>query len=398
MFDPGPFAERVTLRSGQAALQHDTGDCFVDFIAGGPVLVVSFEGAGPQRYRPDGLRDCWGQMFVQRLGHSVLGIKPRWVDWYRGAGLHAFFRSPALAAWTRQFERVVLFGTSMGGFGALAFAEAFPGCTVIAHNPQSTLAPGRVPWETRFHEARALDWSGEFADGAEAGRHAGTVYMTYDPFHPLDRRHVDRVRGANVQALRVPLVGHGTPEWLNKMGVLRPLTVAAMAGALTPVAFARAVRARRGLARYYVRLAEQNRHPPVRRWALARAAAIEPDNGELIGREITEQLAQDEFASCIAAYRRSPALTGLPNAKRPEVLAAVALAMTRAGETPDEAAALAGQAEALAFESVQALLLLARLRMLQGDGAAAVRHLARALELKPGHGEAAKLLARAQAA
>lgn len=39
---------------------------------------------------------------------------------------------------------------------------------VIALDPQSTMDPRVVPWETRFAEARRQDWTGPFAD-ARAG-------------------------------------------------------------------------------------------------------------------------------------------------------------------------------------------------------------------------------------
>lgn len=396
MLDPGPFDTPVTLASGICVAQRDTGDCFLDFVAGGPVLVVGFEGAGPQRERPDGRRDGWGQGFVLKAGHSLLSVKPKRVDWYRTPALHAFLRSDAFGVWLRQFDRVMLFGTSMGGFAALAFAEVFPGATVIAHNPQSTLAPDRVPWETRFHEARALDWSGDFVDGADAGRHAARVWITFDPFHRLDRFHVERIRGASVQAMRVPFVGHGVPEWLNRMGVLRKLTLRMIDGTLAPIDFARAVRRRRTLARYFVRVAEHTRSAAVRAWALGEAARIEPANGELIGREIVEGVRAGDFPAAIAAHARAPALAGLPNAKRPEALAALALAHLRTGD-PDRADALAREAEALAAESVGALLLLAELRLARGEKEPAVAHLRRVLLLSPGQAQAARLLAATSA-
>ena len=45
---------------------------------------------------------------------------------------------------------LLMLGATMGGYAALAFAPLVPGARVLAVAPQSTLAPGRVPGETRW--------------------------------------------------------------------------------------------------------------------------------------------------------------------------------------------------------------------------------------------------------
>jgi hypothetical protein len=351
------FTPAITLTSGQAVLQHEIASCFIDFIAGGKDLVVSFEGAGPIVERPDGLRDGWGQLFLKKLGYSIVGVKPKRVNWYRDGDLHQFFRSKEWWGFTLNFRRVIFYGTSMGGFAALAFAESCPGCTVVAHNPQSSLDPLVVPNETRFVEGRRQDWSGDFNDGANAVKFAKRIYITYDPFHRQDKMQAARVSGHNVLHLKVPVVGHGTPDWLNKMGVLKDITMSMLDDTLTVERFAKSVRARRKLARYYTRLSELTRLPSVAAHCRAKAAEIDPENGELYAYGIDEAFIEQSYNRCVDLFMASSNLRGLPNAKRPEVLAKVAISLLRTGE-PFPSAKMAREALSLSSESYGALCLL----------------------------------------
>ena len=47
----------------------------VDFLPGGPVLAVTFEPAALGKTGIDFERPAWGQAFLQRRGHAVLGVK-----------------------------------------------------------------------------------------------------------------------------------------------------------------------------------------------------------------------------------------------------------------------------------------------------------------------------------
>ncbi len=103
------------------------------------------------------------------------------------------------------------------------------------------------------------------------------VTILYDPYEPLDAAHARRFTGANVVALRAPLLGHRLGSSLLQMGILSPIIIKALSGTLTQGEFYRLLRARRDFPRYQRELFERAvaRGRPdlarrVGRWVLAR--------------------------------------------------------------------------------------------------------------------------------
>lgn len=237
----------------------------VDFLPGGPVLVVTFEPATMGKSEPDLNRPAWGQAFLQKRGHSVLGVKRAATAWYRSVELHRLFRGLQARDFFGHFERVIFYGPSMGGYAALALAAAAPGCTVLALNPQSTLAPDRVWFDQRFAGARAAGWKGDFIDGVDGAQTAERVYVCYDPYQIKDRLHALRLPAHNRINLRLPFVGHTTAQALNGLGLLGTVFDEALQGTLDEKRFRQMARERSRWADYHVHLAERGVWPP-RRW------------------------------------------------------------------------------------------------------------------------------------
>lgn len=66
-----------------------------------------------------------------------------------------------------QFENVVFYGASMGGYGASVFSAAAPGSKVIMISPQATIDPKKVPWENRYPKAKNQPFDGRYSYGPE---------------------------------------------------------------------------------------------------------------------------------------------------------------------------------------------------------------------------------------
>ncbi|MBD3765683.1 MAG: hypothetical protein IE927_13425 [Rhodobacterales bacterium] len=213
------------------------------------VLVVTFDNLDiAMGKRAD--RRPWGFDFIAKQGWSMLGVMAGGWTWYRDPWVWAEFDRLRDTGFFARFDRVVFYGASMGGYAAAAFSAACPGADVVAISPQSTLDKALVPWETRYSTAWGRDFSGPYGDAARASGAARQVTILYDPYEPLDRRHVDRFTGANVVRLRAPLMGHRLGSSLSQMGILTPIILGALDGSLTPAAFYRALRARRSFPRY----------------------------------------------------------------------------------------------------------------------------------------------------
>ncbi|HQU67246.1 MAG TPA: hypothetical protein PLI43_03510 [Albidovulum sp.] len=212
-------------------------------------LVVTFDNLDIAMTKREERRP-WGYEFIEKQGWSMLGVMAGGWTWYRDPWVHAEFDRLREEGFFTRFARVVFYGASMGGYAAAAFAPASPGADVVAISPQSTLDRRLVPWETRYRAAWGYDYSGPYGDAAAVSAAAGRVFLFYDPYARLDAAHADRFTGANVEKLRVPLVGHRLGTALQQMGILSPVILAALDGKLTPLDFYRRLRARHTFPRY----------------------------------------------------------------------------------------------------------------------------------------------------
>ncbi|WP_159994369.1 hypothetical protein [Roseomonas sp. 18066] len=378
---------------GLACRQRRLPDHVLDFFAGGPCLVVVFEDARGPVLKPDPLRDVPGARFLRREGHSVLAVKTLRRDWFRGAALWQAMRDLAAAGFFAGFDRVVFHGSSMGGYGALAFSALAPGALVLAYAPQTTLDRRRVPWDTRYPVGSAEDWSDPLSDAAVAAAGAARVAVVFDPFERSDARHVARLGTANLLALPLPFCSHLPAAALQGFGQLRPVWRGFLDGTLTGQGFARLARGRRGLAGHWLHFGQRARAPAVKFACLARLEAIEPASAEALLLRAEASLAVGDAVAAEAAARQGLALR--PDLR--ELIDRLVEALERQAR-PAAARDLALAALARFPRHVPLVLAAARLHVALGEVAAA-RELARsAFAAQPGQGRLQRLLRQLEAA
>jgi len=249
---------------------HELPRHLVEFEARNADLVVSFDFAFAEKRATSPPRP-WGHKFFSEQGFSTLGVMVKQTDWYRDPQLHDFLVSLRRDGFFERFSQAVFAGGSMGGYAAAAFSSLSPGSTVIAINPQSTLSPALVPWETRFQVGSKCDWTGSFADAAQECRSASQVYIVYDPYHEPDRRHAERFSSANVTHLHCPFYDHHPPTHLKRIGALKPFMTAACQGTLSVADFDRLMTGRKQDPVFWRKLYERCRQK--RRWLRARKVA-----------------------------------------------------------------------------------------------------------------------------
>lgn len=212
-------------------------------------LVVSWENlASPASV---GDRMPWGHALVGRQGWAMLGVMVKRKYFFRDTALFDGLEALRDEGFFARFAQVSMYGSSMGGYGGLAFAGLAPGCTVVAFAPQSSLNRRIAPFEARYrYAARVFDWSGRYADAAEGLAHAGRAYLFYDPDVTEDRRHVERLLAADARGIAVPLAArwmtHKLPPTLLRLGILKEVALSALQDRLTPAEFHRAARVRMG--------------------------------------------------------------------------------------------------------------------------------------------------------
>ena len=182
-------------------------------------LLVSFDNLASVRENPVS-REPWGYNFVRKEGWSHLGILSYVPGWFRDIDLHRYLLSLRDSGFFEQFDQVTMFGTSMGGYGAAAFASLAPGCRVAAFSPQSTLSPQLAAWDQRYPTGKQAKWDGLFADAAIESRHAEQVWLFYDPAVPHDLRHIQRFESKNVIPVPLRHANHKTALMLKNGRIL----------------------------------------------------------------------------------------------------------------------------------------------------------------------------------
>lgn len=230
----------------------------LQFLKGSDTLIVSFDNAARAKNTPFQGRTIWGEKFYREEGHSLLGVIAATNDWFRCRHLITALEDLSGSGFFRQFENVVFAGSSMGAFGAAAFAPLAPGCTVLSLSPQATLDRARVPWERRFAEGLDQDWSLPYGDAATGLRAAKNAYVFYDPLNRPDKRHADMIAVAPAtRMVAVPAGGHGVPPMLVQTGLMKRISRQVIAGQFQLPEFAAAIRSRKTTIRYYRMLARE---------------------------------------------------------------------------------------------------------------------------------------------
>jgi len=180
----------------------------VTYAEGGPALWICFDHAHLVKH--DYLtREGWGEATLLKRGHSVISVKPAKYDWYMLDGWVEFFTSDAFAQIRKTKERIICYGLSMGGTGALIAGSLIDGCTVVSVAPQSSIFPDIVDFERRFnHHAEALEpyKNSDRADITRLTPVCDECYIFYCDDHVADRSHIERLDNYDQKAL-VKLAG-----------------------------------------------------------------------------------------------------------------------------------------------------------------------------------------------
>lgn len=225
-------------------------------------------------------RRPWGDSLVLSQGWGCLGVMALRQDWFRSELVFAALEDLVQSKLLPAYKSFSLYGNSMGGYGALAFAKLFPDPIVVTFNPQTSLEPTVVPFERRFEHGRSLgSWDGDYVDGVAGSTGAEKVYVFYDPMVKEDKLHAVRLDRPNAVMVPCPWLTHPFMSMLASMQLLRPVAIKALAGNLTRDGFYRDFRRRRSSERYMYELltaAVARNHVDLARKALARRLEVWP--------------------------------------------------------------------------------------------------------------------------
>jgi tetratricopeptide (TPR) repeat protein len=168
-------------------------------------LLITFNEAG----EPANGRRVWGDTLIRSAGITTLGFMTRRANWFPETDMRE--AAAALMPLLSRFPERVLFGHSMGGYGAIKFSRLL-GCSVaLSFCPQYSINPADVgSFDDRYiisyEPALHADMRISSTDVS------GAIYIFYDPLFVVDRHNVNMIYRAapSVQLMPMANTGHGT--------------------------------------------------------------------------------------------------------------------------------------------------------------------------------------------
>ncbi|WCT72788.1 alpha/beta hydrolase [Sphingomonas naphthae] len=186
-------------------------------IAAGGAVAVTFDCYGD--WHGNAVKEGFGERHFAINARAAIHVMPRGNDWYQypttEAALAAVKQAVAGAA------RVVAYGSSMGAYAAIRFADRIAATAVLALSPQYSVDPAKAPFEKRWlQEGRTIAFRPEL-DGPI--RSSVRPVIAYDD-RSIDRRHVDRIAAdIAVERLPLPFGSHPVGLALMEAGLLQPI-------------------------------------------------------------------------------------------------------------------------------------------------------------------------------
>ncbi|WP_116089743.1 hypothetical protein [Sphingomonas crusticola] len=271
----------------------------------GRLQVVTFD----SYHEPPGMdRPGFGEAFFATEGITATHVMCRGNDWFQYPEM-ALVLSVIREA-CADADRLLSYGSSMGGYAALRFAAAVGANAALALSPQYSLDRRKAPFETRWASDRRRI---RFIETLERRiEQVPLMVLAYDRTLKTDFGHMLRLSAeADIEQIPLPFAGHPVGPFLNDVALLRPLVFAVLKDSFDQEYFRATARKRaRRSPHWLANLAE--RHPRAhegRGIALAgRAVALAPDHPSLHDALARRLAAAGRYDEAIAAHRQAVAL------------------------------------------------------------------------------------------
>ena len=178
--------------------------------------------------RTGGFTDLKPSRKVLQAKQAYITVASKKNDWFLSSSLEDC--KPSVSEFTKRFDRVVGFGSSMGAYGALAMSRAFRFKQVLVVSPQATPFPNKPPFDVRFaNHASTLDPN--FDRLLDEPRKGLGGIILFDPQIRLDRLHVRLIQNAfpRLKTRAFPFAGHpalGVHMAAEKFGLIQDELIA----------------------------------------------------------------------------------------------------------------------------------------------------------------------------
>ncbi|QGP77587.1 hypothetical protein [Sphingobium sp. CAP-1] len=148
----------------------------------------------------------------------MLTLKCNINNWFQDVSIETV---QSIMAQLPAYDEIITYGSSMGGYAAMYFAQAVGARVCIALSPQFSIEPAVVPFEMRWAgDAARIHFTHQRL--SEVIGHGGTTYyVLFDP-HTLDGQHVDMMMEISNRVMPIPIPHSGHPSGvvLQEAGLL----------------------------------------------------------------------------------------------------------------------------------------------------------------------------------
>jgi pimeloyl-ACP methyl ester carboxylesterase len=320
-------------------------------------------------------RSGFGESFFARAGLTGIHVLTSGNDWYQYPEMDAVLaviRDAVTGA-----DRVLTYGSSMGGYAAVRFADALGATHVLSLSPQYSIDPRKFSADRRWWwDQKRVTFLPAY-NGPITCR--ANVVVAFDPTLKLDTFHADLIaRDVAVRVLNLPYAGHPVTTVLIELGLLQRIALALASGSIDLSAIESEFHARREeasmwLAEYSSRLPEGGKLRA--RDLSARAAAMAPGNATIQHQYAMRLHDLGQYDEAIIAHEAAVALS-----PHPIFVLSLSRSLFFTGRL-DEAVVRAEQALAERRFDSEYFRWAARARLATGDRAGAYDHARSAFRL-----------------
>lgn len=332
-------------------------------------------------------REGFGEAFLKQYGVSAIHVMGVREDWYQYPDMEAALEAVRAAT---TGARVMTYGSSMGAYAAIRFADRVGAQAALALSPQYSVDPRKAPFEKRWPaDGRRIQWRAEL-DGPIRCSIRPTI--VYDPASD-DRLHRDLIAGdISLEEVALPYSGHPAATYLMETGLLTSLVFGVLEGTADARTFRREGRRRRTTSTAYL-CSLSERQPGSRQAtaiALARRALAQSPTSAIAAVTLARHLtAAGLHEEAVALHRRNVEMTD----RYFIYLVAYADALIAAG---DAASALEIALEVMSGEEAQRMAhlngWLGLIAWAAGERARATTAMSKAVDLDPTNMEYRRLL------
>jgi len=152
-------------------------------------------------------------------GYDVICVQSNCDDWHQNVSIEGIDKLKDFLS--KTYEIAKGYGSSMGGFGAICYAERLGLKSVLALSPQYTISEGFDKRWSRYDESIVWYQAAEMAI-----KYDGLIRLVYDPFD-LDALQAklicDKFTKATIFCHEIKFGSHPTTHYFNDGGVLKSL-------------------------------------------------------------------------------------------------------------------------------------------------------------------------------